>query len=963
MPSLRVPQLQSKLMAAGGFANVNGAVHPVLMVRDGNGKMTQVRGASFQMSDVTPPGVSGYAVEQVAGTYTFRPSAGFAFDNASGALDVYHLLSDAPLELTRAVALLADAANAPYVGHHALTDYAADAHLALTGVSALTVSSYCSVSAGGAVTWRAVAQDSLSLVPTLLLRDHFKRYSVATLPLRRAVDYTSPFGVTGGADGVSAVSALAMAAGADGFSVTFSGLATVVDAGSAVASIKVLVGTTSNVAAATETAVAAGASSKTVSGLANLTTYYGWVKATDGFGNVSVTPAPMAATTPDTTPPVMPGALAVAPKAATGSHQLLVSGLDLIADNGGAPGLTVEVLYGVTGADAGARVTAAVPSGTAALTLPGLVAGTAYDVLVKAHDAAGNIAVVTLHATTRSIPALAAPLPASAITETAVTLGLSLADNTFSLTGVSATIGFYSAARSDMTAATLVAEATAGAGASFVSSRTVSGVESPSALEYVWSLAALRAYTVYFVTFDAMGNRSALAQQSVSTVDTSAPAFGGAALAVAQGASNYTFSVSSASTVSDNVPGALRGYLLLSTAGYSAAAALPAGLTAAALDAGLDAGAKYYDAAYSSGAVSLATLSTSKYYDAVAGAFADIAETHPASPFALFPHLVSSDASGNRVLEQAAAVTVSVHDWTPAAVGPVAVTQGAGAENYTFTVSNSDCTVADGRAGALTAVLVLGDRVMNADELKAAYDSAVAAATFPAGAKYYDAAYAGGSAQVALSGALATARYYRNLSAPYGWAAVDDATAAQSLYPHVLAIDPSGNTAKSAPDAAVVAVADRSAPALTGTLAAAQTADAYSFALSGLSATERRTGAVAAAVFLSKAALTDAQAIAVVAADSANLVKAAVANPAPGSAAVVPSMTTSGLMYDSAGSVWTAVDDAVNSLYAYLVVADAAGNSRVASIAPTVVDVTPPAASGGFTVTQSTTDYAVDFNV
>ena len=63
------------------------------------------------------------------------------------------------------------------------------------------------------------------------------------------------------------------------------------------------------------------------------------------------------------------------------------------------------------------------------------------------------------------------------------------------------------------------------------------------------------------------------------------------------------------------------------------------------------------------------------------------------------------------------------------------------------------------------------------------HDSAVAAATFPAGAKYYDAAYAGGSAQVALSGALSTARYYRNLSAPYGWAAVDDATAAQGASP------------------------------------------------------------------------------------------------------------------------------------------------------------------------------------
>jgi hypothetical protein len=156
-------------------------------------------------------------------------------------------------------------------------------------------------------------------------------------------------------------------------------------------------------------------------------------------------------------------------------------------------------------------------------------------------------------------------------------------------------------------------------------------------------------------------------------------------------------------------------------------------------------------------------------------------------------------------------------------------------------------------------------------------------------------------------------------------------------------------------------VADRSAPALSGVLVAAQSDDLYTFALNGLSATERRAGSLSAAAFLSRAALTDAEAVAVVAANHANLTKAVVSNPAPGTAASVPTLTTSAFMFDT-GAAWAAVTDAVATVCAYLVVADAAGNARVASLtAVAVADVTPPDATGGFTVAQSGTDYSVDF--
>jgi hypothetical protein len=78
------------VLTGGGETNVNNAMYPVLLLRDANGRLAQVRGASFQMEDLTPPVIADYAVVQLPGEYVFRPSAGRVSDNSSGNLSIYH---------------------------------------------------------------------------------------------------------------------------------------------------------------------------------------------------------------------------------------------------------------------------------------------------------------------------------------------------------------------------------------------------------------------------------------------------------------------------------------------------------------------------------------------------------------------------------------------------------------------------------------------------------------------------------------------------------------------------------------------------------------------------------------------------------------------------------------------------------------------------------------------------------
>lgn len=545
-------------------------------------------------------------------------------------------------------------------------------------------------------------------------------------------------------------------------------------------------------------------------------------------------------------------------------------------------------------------------------------------------------------------------------------------------------IGCYSAAQSNLTAAALFqhVDAWLGGGASdqwpaqFVSGRLIADARGTAGYDYgtgpEGALAPLRGYRFYAATRDATGNLSApVLSVAAATLDSTRPRLSAsnapwsssanaatqwpAAFSVAQGACNYVFSVVTAASngvfVTDNVPGALRGCLVLSTAPL--ADAFFAGFFASApLLAGQDVNAALTTYYNGSTAVSLSALTTSRYYDAGNNVMRDIDETDPEAPFTLYPHIAAVDASGNAAHVASEPITVTVHDWTPASIitdgsgNAIRVTQGppAAGSNYVFSL-DAPCSVSDGRAGALEAHLVLADRQLNVDELTSivAGDKLSASNALGAepGSAFRTEAYAGGHAARSLAG-LSTARYYSAAVAPFGYAAVSDAApAAGSLVPHVLAVDPAGNAARAFAPAFVFQ--DRTAPSFAGFIGvvAAGRAAQLSWApvLDGRSAPP---AAAAPALYL--AAFTSAQPAPALTAAQLRAGASALSGLAGfvSALSVADAGASTAVTYGAGTKGEPALAESTRH-YFYAAAADAAGNlSAVAAAEAVTLDVTAP---------------------
>jgi hypothetical protein len=428
-------------------------VQPVLIIADG-AKCTVIRGTPVDLSDITPPLVTGYDVAQLSGaSYAFAPSAGSLTDNASGAVALYHLLADAALPDAAAflAVLAADTANTK-VARASIPNYVRGTYAPLAPLaSSLAASNLYSVAAG---TWSTVTQATLSVVPHLLVRDAGGQTTMATRGLVAAVsvaDRTAPLfaGFTSSVAAARAVQ-LPWPAATDGrdAAVKLHIAAYLVDPGSALTAEQVKAGTgaftpVSRVSLPDATYVTSytyGAGPLGEAQLADGKAHHFRAVAEDAAGNLGAVRS-LSVTTLDVTPPTFVAFAKgtptsstvplswtavtdnadVAPDVAIAAYSALQPGLtaaELLAGSsagGGTAGFVSSVLL-VDGASV-----ASFAYGAGSLSEPALVQGSTYHLYAVARDASGNTSSI-LGPITASIPDVVAPTLAAITAATATTL-------------------------------------------------------------------------------------------------------------------------------------------------------------------------------------------------------------------------------------------------------------------------------------------------------------------------------------------------------------------------------------------------------------------------------------------------------------------------------------------------------------------------------------------------------------
>lgn len=508
------------------------------------------------------------------------------------------------------------------------------------------------------------------------------------------------------------------------------------------------------------------------------------------------------------------------------------------------------------------------------------------------------------------------------------------------------------------------------AGAPPVSGAALSTIATPGASESsISGLPDLTLYRAWVLAVDALGNSAMLDAGSATTPDQTAPVFSGG-MAVLQGATDYTFAVTSSDCgVADAGAGPLRAFLVMASASLELAQLAAVGVPR--LEAGLDVAAKLYSANYAAGSTaSLGSLVTTKYYDLAADTFAAIDSVPPGSPFQLYPHLVAVDAAGNVARRQGSPIFVTPRDRTSRSISgegaDMAVLQSDDAE-YRFALTG-EVALYDARSGTASAYLLLSDAPQTADALKGLVTGSEAASLDPASVRRFE-SYVGGTTvalgTIGSDGLMTSGQYLRTLAPPYGLHPVTDADAAAALYPHLLILDPAGDPTRCM--GGLFAVQDRTPPALTGELALQQGAGSYEFATAAgaVSLTERRSGALEAALVMSSGGPLQDSTLAALFAAGAHVSKlTGIANPEPGQPFALQQLSTgpNARYYDPLAASWRAVSDRASSspLWGNLVVADADGNVSVAATPQPldVADASPPVIGGVLVVAQNAGTYS-----
>ena len=265
----------------------------------------------------------------------------------------------------------------------------------------------------------------------------------------------------------------------------------------------------------------------------------------------------------------------------------------------------------------------------------------------------------------------------------------------------------------------------------------------------------------------------------------------------ASSADDYTFSLKGTGTLVDGRAGPLKTYMVLASGAAMDNTALGAFVTARKADADFGT-AKDEALAYTTPGTSITFpyLFTDKFWDATANKWSRITETAPA----LTAHLAVYDLANN--IQSATVANVPIADKTSPKITGFAVAQGA--SDYTFTVA-SDARVTDAKAGNLKVYLVLAS--------SASLSNAQLAATF--------AALPGPAKQEAFTEAMRAAAPALSSSVFWNGSAFVSISESVPASPHSLtaylvAQDAAGMTMSCAVPRIV---ADRTAPAFTGTVA------------------------------------------------------------------------------------------------------------------------------------------------
>ena len=646
-----------------------------------------------------------------------------------------------------------------------------------------------------------------------------------------------------------------------------------------------------------------------VEGLANLTSYHGWIRAADPppAGTGSVLYGRMTVTTADDTPPVPPPTSFVA-----AARSALFYGLDQTYDNSGAPPV-VRVHLSLNEDLSDAR-TETVPTGAPTLTVGGLPQLTQYRAWTTATDDAGNVgagAARLLRTLDDTLPVL--PLTTFAVTGTSVTIGnlASATDNSGDRPALAVLLS------TDPTAA-------AQNGAPFVA--VPAGAD-----QYAFSgLANLVTYYWWLRATDASGN-AALASGSLTTPDDTPPVLP-TAFAAAQVASSYAFAlVGSPLTVSDNGPGPLTARFVLSDSPLSQAALLAAHNAAWAL-----AGEQltYTHPTGAAGAsLDPAGLTSARMWRATdpTPSWRPIAETD--AGLAVHSHLFAWDAVGNVASGRAPAAPL-VLDRTPPALSGFAPLQVPAA----YAVRAQGVAVEAGSPGSLVVRLVLAQ---DGAPASAALASAATVLALPglddaadAASAYRTGVYQAGQ-QLQLD--LRSARYWTGSA--FAPLAENSPPAPHTCRAALLATDAAGNSAMLLP-VNTLRLDDISPPVIAASVVN-QTPGSYWFRLDAGSLTDGRGGSITLALVLAAAPLTDSQLrVAAASAPQDALGSTPVDAPPDRTHDTALLELTTDRMWNVAASAYVEVTASAGALTPHLLATDAAGNSAAAVLGElTVIDL------------------------
>jgi hypothetical protein len=888
-----------------------------------NNLSAAVGSAVVKTLDGAAPSLAAFDATQNAGTYAFSATAGTVVDNAPGPLKLYLVMASAQqttaqLQAIGKAALLAPAKNEAYA-------YAANA-VAAVSATGLTTTQYWTGTAFADVSDTAPSAPHQLWGHLLVLDASGNAASARTAVAKTVADRTAP---SLGSFSAGMADASSVDLNWSGVSDSRAGaLSLIIGAYSAAIAVNASAITAANLEAGT----GAGFVSKVTiadavgttyanyaAGLLSGSTYHFCAAAKDAAGNYSAVLSIENVQTSDVTAPTFAGALTAGPV----TQDSVVLSWSGVSDNrDGSPDVVIAAFLtpqpGISALRVASfgtpaphsRKTISNGASETTTTYAGLAGNATYHFYAVARDEEGNLSIV------KSVENV---LLSDATPPTFGTFTLGIVDATsvdLNWTGVSdnrdgapdVIVAVYSTAQSNIEAS----QVASGSAPAPIQRKTIANGATTTTITFT-DLSGSSTYHFYAVARDEAGLFSAVKSiTNVLTTDDTAPTFSGALQSGLVDATSVQLTWSGVSDNRDGTPDIIIG-------AYSAASAI----TAENLRDGTG-----------TGFVSKVTLPNA------VGTTSYSYTTGLAGSSTYHFYAVARDEAG--LFSAVKSLTnVQTTDVTAPTVTSFAVTQGAGAENYTFTTSGTTTRVDDNRAGNLKVYLVMAD---NAGISAAQMASVVSNAGMPSAAKqelFTDA--------MRLSAPILTTTRYYNWSGST-WADLNSA-APSSLTAYLAAYDGAAPAnVVSVKVASAVAVADRTAPTITN-FGATQGVSNYSFSLDAATRVrDNRDGPLKVYFFLASPAVADPGALAATHAANAAVAKNEGFGYSAASGAVAPPALTASKFWN--GAAWTDVVEATPSLNAYLVVFDLAGLASSATVAKTVGDVTAPTISS-FSVQQN----------